>query len=142
MNPVVKNILAVIVGLLLGGLVNFAIIMVSGLIIAPPEGVNPGDMESIKAAMEAGLYEAHHFILPFLAHAIGTLIGALLAARIAASHKMVFAIVVGAFFLIGGITNVLMLPSPMWFNVLDIVAAYIPMAFIGGKLGGAGKETA
>ena len=139
MNPVVKNILAVVLGLLLGGLVNFAIIMVSGMIIPPPEGVNPADMESIKAAMEAGLYEMHHFILPFLAHAIGTLIGALLAAKIAASHKMIFAIVIGAFFLIGGITNVMMLPSPMWFNVLDIVVAYIPMAFIGAKLGGAGK---
>jgi len=26
-----------------------------------------------------------------------------------------------------------MLPAPMWFNVVDIALAYIPMAWIGGR---------
>ncbi len=29
---------------------------------------------------------------------------------------------------------VLQLPSPMWFNALDLIVAYIPMAYLGGKL--------
>ncbi len=139
MNPVVKNILAVVLGLLLGSLVNYALIMISGAVIAPPEGVDPGDMESIKAAMEAGLYEAHHFIFPFLAHALGSLIGAMLTAKIAANHKMKFAQLIGVLFLIGGVMNVLMLPAPIWFSALDLIVAYIPMAMLGGKLGGATK---
>jgi hypothetical protein len=53
---------------------------------------------------------------------------------IAASHKMKFAIGIGAFFLIGGTTMVFMLPSPMWFNILDLVVAYIPMGYLGGMI--------
>lgn len=44
------------------------------------------------------------------------------------------ALIVGVLFLIGGVSMVAMLPSPMWFNALDLIVAYIPMAFLGGKL--------
>ncbi|HEY9168703.1 MAG TPA: hypothetical protein VIN72_04385 [Lutibacter sp.] len=40
----------------------------------------------------------------------------------------------GAFFLAGGVASIFMLPSPTWFTVLDIVGAYIPMAYFAGKL--------
>jgi hypothetical protein len=73
-------------------------------------------------------------VFPFLAHAIGTFVGALLAAVIAAKRKMLFANIIGFFFLAGGITNILMLPSPNWFTITDLVGAYLPMAFIAGKL--------
>ena len=43
----------------------------------------------------------------------------------------------GAFFLLGGIVNVFMLPSPAWFTVLDLVGAYIPMGWLGGRWAGA-----
>jgi hypothetical protein len=58
----------------------------------------------------------------------------LVAALIAANHKMLFALVIGAFFLAGGIGNVLLLPSPVWFTVVDLAGAYFPMAWIAGKL--------
>ena len=44
-----KNILAVIAGIIIGGAVNMGLIMISGSLIPPPEGVNPADMESLKA---------------------------------------------------------------------------------------------
>jgi len=80
------------------------------------------------------LFQPKHFILPFLAHALGTFVGALLAAIIAATHKMKFALSIGIFFLVGGIANVFMLPSPIWFTVMDLVGAYIPMGYLAGKL--------
>jgi hypothetical protein len=89
-------------------------------------------MESLKASMH--LFEAKHFIFPFLAHAFGTFVGAFLAALIAANHKMKFALAIGFFFLIGGIMNIFMLPSPLWFTILDLAGAYIPMAWLGGLL--------
>jgi len=139
MIPIVKNILAVITGLILGGIVNMGIIMISGSIIPPPEGVDPSDMESIKESMH--LYGPHHFIFPFLAHALGTFVGAFLAAMIAATHKIKFALVIGFFFFLGGLYMVFVLPSPTWFTVLDLAGAYIPMAWLGGKLaGGTGKK--
>ncbi|MFL0353804.1 hypothetical protein [Xanthomarina sp. GH4-25] len=132
MNSTVKNILAVVAGIIIGGIVNMGLINISGSIIPPPEGVDNTTMEGLKESMH--LFQPKHFIFPFLAHALGTLVGAFIAAKIAATRKMTFALVIGAFFLIGGITSVMMLPSPTWFSILDIVGAYIPMAYIGGKL--------
>jgi len=134
MNPILKNILAVIAGIILGSVVNMGIIMLSSSIIPPPEGVDPSDMESLKSSMH--LFEPKHFIVPFLAHALGTLTGAFVTALIAFGHKMKLALIIGLFFLLGGISSVFMLPSPTWFIVLDLVGAYIPMAWIGGLLAG------
>ncbi|MBP9888897.1 MAG: hypothetical protein KBF93_21565 [Leptospiraceae bacterium] len=132
MNPVIKNILAIVVGFFLGSAVNMGIIMVSGSIIPPPDGADVTTMEGLKASIH--LFQPKHFIFPFLAHALGTFVGAFLAALIAANHKMKFALSIGAFFLIGGIANILMLPSPLWYTVVDLVGAYIPTSYIGGML--------
>ena len=78
---------------------------------------------------------AENFIFPFLAHALGTLVGAAIAAWIAVNHKMKFALGIGIFFLIGGIYINYMLPGPTWFAVTDSLLAYIPMAWLGGKIG-------
>ena len=85
------------------------------------------------------LFEPKHFIFLFLAHAIGTLVGAYLSVRIAASHKMYFALGIGVFFLIGGISMVFMIPAPVWFIVADLSLAYIPMGWFGWKLSGQKK---
>jgi hypothetical protein len=132
MNPTLKNVLAVIAGILVGGAVNMGIIIVSGSIIPLPEGVDPTNMESLEAKMH--LFEARHFILPFLAHALCTLAGAFLTVKIAANHKMNLALAVGIFFLIGGIINAYLLPAPAWFLVLDLALGYLPMGWLGGRL--------
>ena len=132
MNPIFKNILAVIAGMVFGSVVNMGIIMISGTIIPPPEGADVTTMEGLRESIH--LFQPRHFIFPFLAHALGTLAGAILAALIAANHKMKIALAIGVFFLIGGIINIFLLPSPTWFAIVDIVGAYITMAWIGGKL--------
>ena len=96
MNPIIRNVLAVIAGLVVGSIVNMGIINLGGSIISPP--------------------------------------GAIIAGLLAAAHKMKFALSIGLFFMIGGIINVFMLPSPLWFNIADLVGAYIPMGWIGGKI--------
>jgi hypothetical protein len=132
MNPILKNILAVITGLIIGSVVNMGFIMIIGSVIPPPDGADVTTTEGLKASMH--LFEPKHFIFPFLAHAMGTFVGAFVTALIAANHKMKFALAIGGFFLLGGISSIFMLPSPTWFAVLDIVMAYIPMAYFAGKL--------
>jgi len=129
-----RNILAVILGWFLGSVVNMGIIMVSGSIIPPPEGADVTTMEGLIEAMH--LFEPKHFIMPFLAHALGTLFGAFIASKIAATRKKLFALIIGVCFLIGGTINVFMLPSPIWFIGVDLILAYIPMAWLGWKLAG------
>lgn len=132
MNPVLKNILAIIVGAAVGSIVNMMLITISGSVIPPPAGADVTTYEGLKATIH--LFKPKHFIFPFLAHALGTFAGAFVTAKLAANNKTRFAMVIGILFLFGGIANVMMLPAPMWFNVLDVAAAYIPMALLGGKL--------
>lgn len=128
-NPILRGILAVLAGVFVGGMVNMALIMVSGSIIPPPAGTDLKTMEGLQAAMH--LMEPKHFLMPFLAHALGTLVGAFVTASIAAQNKMRYALGISAWFLIGGITSVCMLPSPLWFTIVDLVGAYLPFGFIG-----------
>ena len=133
MNPIVRNILAVIVGIILGSVVNMGIlILLSSYIIPLPEGVDPASMESMKSSMH--LLETRHFITPFLAHALGTLVGAFSTYLIAANNKMKFVWLIGVLFFIDSIINTFLLPAPVWFIVLDLAVAYIPKAWLGGKL--------
>lgn len=132
MSPKFKNVIAVIVGLVVGSIVNMGIVTISGSIIPPPNGTDVTTIEGLKASIH--LFEPKHFLFPFLAHALGTFVGAFIAAKIAGSNKMRMAYIVGIVFLVGGLMNVLMLPSPLWFSIVDLVGAYIPMAYIAGKL--------
>lgn len=68
MNPILRNILAVIAGMIVGGMVNMGIVMISGSIIAPPDGVDPENLGSLKANIH--LFQPKHFMFPFLAHAL------------------------------------------------------------------------
>lgn len=124
-----RNLLAVLAGLVLGSVVNMALIMTGGSILPPPEGADVSSMESLKATMH--LFDARHFLFPFLGHAIGTLAGACVAAWISTDKKIMMATIIGAFFLIGGIMNAISLPAPNWFIVSDLVLAYVPMAWMG-----------
>lgn len=133
MNPIVKNIVAVVAGLIVGSIVNMAIVMVSGSIIPPPPGGDITTMEGLKATMH--LFQPRNFIFPFLAHAIGTLVGALVTVKIAATSKLLMAMTIGLFFLVGGIINSIMLGGPAWFTAVDLIIAYIPMAYLAWKLG-------
>ncbi|WP_334177869.1 hypothetical protein [Pseudoxanthomonas sp.] len=131
MKRVFRLILAVVAGVLVGSLANMALIMLGGHVIPPPTGVDTTTTEGLKAAMP--LFEAKHFLFPFLAHAFGTLVGALIATLATPGRTSGPAWVVGACFLIGGIAAVAMLPSPAWFTVVDLLFAYLPMARLGHR---------
>jgi hypothetical protein len=130
---IVRNTLAVILGIVIGSIVNMSLINISNSVIPPPDGVDLKTLEGLKAGIH--LFEPKHFIMPFLAHAIGTFAGAIIALRIAATHHIKFAWTIGFFFLFGGTVNIFMLPSPLWFNITDLVLAYIPMTFLAIKIG-------
>ncbi len=90
-------------------------------------------MERIKDSIH--LYKAKHYIMPFLAHALGTLAGGFVVTKIAVNHQLKLAMALAILFLFGGISMVLQLPSPLWFSTLDLVLAYLPMAYLVYKLG-------
>lgn len=133
MPTLLRNALALIAGTIIGGIINMAIITISPSLIPPPPGVNVNDAASLAKGIH--LFEPRHFVMPFLAHALHALIGALIAYLLAASHKRALAYAVGVLTLCGGIAASFMIPAPAWFIALDLLVAYIPMAWLGIQLG-------
>ncbi len=133
MGTIPRNIIAVIVGLVAGSIVNMALVMLGGQVITAPAGADITTMEGLRASIH--LFEPKHFVFPFLAHALGTLVGAFVASVLAATQRMKLALLVAVLFMLGGIVNVALLPSPLWFTALDLILAYIPMGWLGHKLG-------
>ena len=133
MVKLLRNIFAVLAGVVVGSVVNMAIVTFGPALIPPPAGADMTTPEGITAAMS--LLEPRHFIAPFLAHALGTLVGAFVAYLTAGSHKARFAYAIGVIFLAGGIAACFMIPAPVWFMALDLVVAYLPMAWLAIALG-------
>lgn len=133
MPQLMRNVLALLAGIAIGGGVNMALITLSPSLIPPPAGVDVNSAESLSKAMH--LFEPRHFVMPFLAHAVGTLAGALAAYLIAATYKAPMAYVIGAVFLCGGVAASFMIPAPAWFIALDLLAAYLPMGWLGVQIG-------
>lgn len=128
MPKLLRNVLAIVLGLVIGGSLNMMIVTLGPALIPPPPGADMATPEGLAAAMP--LLQPQHLIAPFLAHALGTLVGALAAFFIAASHRAWFAWAIGAVFLCGGIAAAFMIPAPTWFIGLDLVLAYLPMAWL------------
>jgi hypothetical protein len=133
MPTLLRNVLAVVAGFAIGSAVNMALIALGPSLIPPPAGADVTTAEGLARAMQ--LFEPRHFVMPFLAHALGTLAGALVAWLIAASHKARFAYAIGVLFLCGGIAASFMIPAPAWFIALDLLAAYLPMAWLAIRIG-------
>jgi len=129
-----KKVVAIGIGFLIGSMVNIAIVWAGPRVIPLPEGVDLSDME--KVAENIQLLKPANFLAPWLAHAVGTLVGAFVAAKLSFENRLRPALVVGILFLLGGITMVFMVGGPVWFILLDLAGAYLPMAFLGAWLAG------
>ena len=139
MPNALRNAAALLAGIVVGGAVNSALIMLGPSLIPPPPGVDVTSAAGLSAGMH--LFEPRHFVMPFLAHAAGTLAGALAAYAVAATHAARIALAVGVVFLCGGIAASLMIPAPAWFIALDLLAAYVPMAWLATRVGAPLRRT-
>ena len=135
MNPILKAILLVVGGYILGTIVHMGILMLGNTIVSPPEGVNPMDPESLKVNFH--LFQPKHFIFPYLAHQSGGLVGAFLVAKFGGLKWQ--ALLIGACFMAGGTYMMTMIPQPTWFSVLDLIS-YLPGALLGYMLGTSSKS--
>lgn len=111
--PVLRNIGAVILGLLVGSALNMGLVMANMSLFPGPEGLDFNDTEAM-AEYIAGLPQSA-FILVLLAHVGQASLGGWIAARVGASRPIVLALVVGALTLVGGAMNMMNFPdAPIW----------------------------
>jgi hypothetical protein len=134
MHPIVRSVVGVIVGIVVGSGLVYAIEWPGHLIHPLPEGVDPWDPSS-RPALEAHAANAPPavFLLALLAIAVGTSGGAWLAAKVAGRAPIVHGLVVGLWFLLASAMNLTMIPHPVWFAVINLVLV-LPAAYAGGKL--------
>ena len=125
MKQTLKNISIVILGIIVGMIVNIGLIILGGIIFPLPEIFEP---------MNAMNWDLKYFIFPFLAHSIGTLSGSLIVSKFSKKSSIILPLIVGLYFLSGGIYMSAILPAPMWFILLDVILGYIPMALLGWKI--------
>ena len=123
-------IVAVIVGLFIGGTVNLGTGMLNVLIFPMPDGVSWNDSEAINEWIKDLPQSA--FILVLVAHVSQAFVGGFVAALIAKRNMMCVAIAVGVLSLAAGIMNLLMIPAPSWLWVE--MPLYLVAAWVAGKL--------
>jgi len=141
MNPALKNILGLLIGAISAVLINGGIIAIGPMLIPlPPGAIVPPPDANMTEAIEImkknePLLGFRDYIIPFLAHALGSLLGAIVAVIISSTHKLTWGLLVSALHLVGGITMAYLLEFPMPFSAIDLIGAYLPMGYLGWLLG-------
>jgi hypothetical protein len=123
-----RGILGVIAGLVIGTMVIFALEMLGHFVYPFPPGLDPKDHQALAKFMMSAPIAAWLIILvayaagSFVAGAAGTWIG----------RKPWIGWVNGGILMVLGLMNLLMIPHPAWF--WGSLALYIPAASAGARL--------
>lgn len=122
-----KNVLAIIVGFVVGGLVIFLLYILGPQFFTFPQGANPMDPDSIKQNMH--LMPTGALILVIFAHFFG-IIGGMLASTAVSDESLVPAYIVSGIIIIGSIGGSLAMQHPAW-SVISGIIVVIAAFFIG-----------
>ena len=127
----IRNILAVIGGLVAGMAVNMAIITLNTSVLYPmPEGIDQNDMVQFNAYI-ATLPTLAFFVV-IAAHLGQSFVGGWVAARLGSSRPMLLAMIVGSLSLAGGIAAMMMIDGPTWMAIE--LPLYLVVAWYAGRI--------
>ncbi len=133
MIRIVRGVLAVLLGVVVGMVVIGAMEFVSHLIYPLPEGVDPRDIETFKTVIARMPLGA--FVSLLVAWAAGAFGGGWLAAWMASSAKTLHGMIVGLLLLSAAVGNMLMIPHPAWFWAVSL-ALFPLLAYAGARRAG------
>jgi hypothetical protein len=138
MPPFLRNIVAVLVG----AVVALAVVSISDLVVGSiypmPAGTDMRDAESMSAAIAA--LPASAMVLLVLGWAIAAGIGAFVAVRISAGHRMGIGLGITGLLLLATIGNLAALPHPVWMWPAALVL--IPLLGWGGARAASSRGSA
>jgi len=110
----------------------------SSVLYPLPFGVDPSDLEAIKA--HVARYPAGVLLLAAIGWGLGTFVSSWLATRMGHKRHPVHGLAIGAILLALAVVNMLMLPYPIWFWVLNLVL--FPTGCYAGARLGRGRKAA
>jgi hypothetical protein len=127
---VIRNVGAIIAGVVFGSFLNGLIVVAMMGIWPLPEGVDMSDAIAFQAHVATLPLTA--WMMAIFAHLTQAGVGGWVAARLGASHPMALALTVGSLSLVGGIINAINLSVPAW--VWIEMPLYLAVAAIAGTL--------
>jgi len=137
--PILRSILAVLAGIVVGFMVVAAVEFVDTTLFPLPRGLDMRDTAAMKQAMAHAPLAA--LILVIVGWGISALLGAWVAARIARAPRVLHGMIVGIFLLGAAITDMLEFPHPVWFWICGLLI-FLPASYIGAGLAlGKGDES-
>lgn len=114
-----RVVLATIIGLIVGNVVNMGI-----LSLFIPVEVMPGADENAAFLKAMESFTTVDYLIPLAAHGFGLLSG-LLVARLICKTSNIPIYIVGILHLIGTIIVQFMIPAPVWFHIVDVILPII-----------------
>lgn len=126
-----RNVLGVVAGVIGGSAVVFGVETLAHTIYPPPPEFDPTTPAGMAAIM--GRAPVGALLMVLLAYALGTCVGAFVAAKLAATGPQSKAMIVGIVLLVFGISNLLAIPHPVWMAIGTLLV-FLPAAWLGGRL--------
>jgi len=116
-----RSVIAIAIGLALGGALNLFLLQGSAALLATPTYPD--------------LLELRHYVAHFLAHALSTFVGALAAYLIGARFRTYIAYAIGLIFMFTGFVIGSASGLPTGFVMLKLFGAYLPMCWLAIRAG-------
>ena len=134
-----RNVGAVVAGLLVGAMANMAIIMGSWMVYPPPDEIIQVSADQEALAAFIGTLPTGVFLVAIVAHLAQAGIGGWLAARLGSSRPLMLSLIVGALSLVGGLMNLFSIPGPWWMWIE--VPLYLVVSGAAGQQVARSRET-
>jgi len=116
----IRNIAAVLAGVVTAFVLILVVEKLGHLIYPPPADLDFSDPEAIRPYMATLPFVA--LLFPMIAWVVGTFAGSLLASKIGTANPLLFAGIVGGLVLAATIANLIMIPHPVWFSIVSLIA--------------------
>lgn len=126
-----RNILAVVAGVLVAGLLVAAVETVSNSFFPPAVDLSDGDMDALRA--HVGSLPVTAFLMILFGWSLGAFTGGWLTERIAKTGKPTLSLVFAGVFLILIALNLFSIPHPIWMMVIGLLLPPA-MAYAGWKI--------
>lgn len=114
-----RDVLAAIIGIAVAFVTVMLLQMLGHMVYPPPAGLNVEDTQAMSAYVSSMPVGAFLFVLA--SYVIAAFDGTFVACWIGRAKPFIFALVVGVLMLVATITNVIMIPHPLWFSISAVV---------------------
>ncbi len=116
----IRNIGAALAGVATAVAIVFVVERIGHIIYPPPENLNFADADAMETYIATLPILA--LLFPMIAWVVGTFAGSLVAIRIGTANPMLFSAIVGGLILAATIANLIVIPHPMWFSIVSVIA--------------------